>query len=441
VRSRTETPNRYRYTGKERDEESGLYYHGARYFAPWLARWTAADPIGLQGGMNLYAYCENDPIAYRDPLGLDEWCGLSDGFFGLFDSDCHVAPEVTGSVKAVGGALETAAGGVMVAGGAATCEFGVGCFVAAAGVGVIAHGIDTTQSGIRTAIGGEQVDSFTSLGLQELGMSRNAANLTDAGISIVGTLGAGAVTRAPTVATAATEGTAQATPSITLALRPALGPGHNYVAVTTADGVTTWSHLAVGGATRTSGVVTGGTAFVETLETAEMGGRLARSVTVTVPVSASQAQAALTTVTRAAQATELAGEAGYGAYSLTANSCSTYAASVMNSAGIATPSLTSPAVNFAAAALRSPAVARTVSAVGGTVTATSGALTATSSSQRSSTPVSSLGPVSTPSPSISGVPNPADYKSYDAYRAAMAMPYTDEYVMHQWISVHGSAPR
>ena len=32
---------RYRYIGKERDEESGLYYHGARYYAPWLNRWTS----------------------------------------------------------------------------------------------------------------------------------------------------------------------------------------------------------------------------------------------------------------------------------------------------------------------------------------------------------------------------------------------------------------
>ncbi|HEX5554417.1 MAG TPA: SpvB/TcaC N-terminal domain-containing protein, partial [Chitinophagaceae bacterium] len=36
--NQTETAKRYRYTGKERDEESGLYYHGARYYAPWLAR-------------------------------------------------------------------------------------------------------------------------------------------------------------------------------------------------------------------------------------------------------------------------------------------------------------------------------------------------------------------------------------------------------------------
>ncbi len=36
---------RYRYTGKERDEESGLYYHGTRYYIPWLARWSASDPL------------------------------------------------------------------------------------------------------------------------------------------------------------------------------------------------------------------------------------------------------------------------------------------------------------------------------------------------------------------------------------------------------------
>ena len=37
---------RYRYTGKERDEETGLYYHGARQYAAWLGRWTRADQAG-----------------------------------------------------------------------------------------------------------------------------------------------------------------------------------------------------------------------------------------------------------------------------------------------------------------------------------------------------------------------------------------------------------
>lgn len=61
---------RYRYTGKERDEETGLYYHGARYYAPWLGRWTAADPLGLAGGLNLYEYVRSNPIRLIDPDGM-----------------------------------------------------------------------------------------------------------------------------------------------------------------------------------------------------------------------------------------------------------------------------------------------------------------------------------------------------------------------------------
>jgi RHS repeat-associated protein len=61
---------RYRYTGKERDEETGLNYHGARYYAPWLARWTAADALGIEGGLNLYSYVGGRPITYSDPSGF-----------------------------------------------------------------------------------------------------------------------------------------------------------------------------------------------------------------------------------------------------------------------------------------------------------------------------------------------------------------------------------
>ncbi|MFC5470963.1 SpvB/TcaC N-terminal domain-containing protein [Cohnella suwonensis] len=60
---------RYRYTGKERDEETGFYDHGARYYAPWLCRWTAADPIGTGDGLNVYAYVSGNPIGLSDPTG------------------------------------------------------------------------------------------------------------------------------------------------------------------------------------------------------------------------------------------------------------------------------------------------------------------------------------------------------------------------------------
>jgi RHS repeat-associated protein len=60
---------RYRYTDMERDEESGFYYHGARYYASWLCRWTSCDPIGIDGGLNLYCYCFCNPVNLNDPNG------------------------------------------------------------------------------------------------------------------------------------------------------------------------------------------------------------------------------------------------------------------------------------------------------------------------------------------------------------------------------------
>ena len=60
---------RYRYTGKERDDSSGLSYYGARYLAPWLARWISPDSAGAVDGLNLYIYVGNNPLKYRDPTG------------------------------------------------------------------------------------------------------------------------------------------------------------------------------------------------------------------------------------------------------------------------------------------------------------------------------------------------------------------------------------
>jgi RHS repeat-associated protein len=56
---------RYRYTGKERDDSSGLCYYGARYLAPWLTRWISPDSAGMADGLNLYIYVDNNPLKYR----------------------------------------------------------------------------------------------------------------------------------------------------------------------------------------------------------------------------------------------------------------------------------------------------------------------------------------------------------------------------------------
>lgn len=62
---------RYRFTGKERDEESGLYYHGARYYTLWLVRWVSCDPVGAQDSINLYRYLSRSPTIATDRTGKE----------------------------------------------------------------------------------------------------------------------------------------------------------------------------------------------------------------------------------------------------------------------------------------------------------------------------------------------------------------------------------
>jgi RHS repeat-associated protein len=89
----------YRFTGKERDEETGLYYYGARYLDSKASRWLSTDPaagdyvpgapvndearkrnqsLPGQGGvfnivnMHLYHYAGNNPVKYTDPDGRND---------------------------------------------------------------------------------------------------------------------------------------------------------------------------------------------------------------------------------------------------------------------------------------------------------------------------------------------------------------------------------
>ncbi|HSU30873.1 MAG TPA: RHS repeat-associated core domain-containing protein [Bryobacteraceae bacterium] len=65
-----------RFTGKERDTETGLDYFGARFYGSALGRFTSPDPVFFQKAMladpqrwNLYAYVRNNPLALVDPKG------------------------------------------------------------------------------------------------------------------------------------------------------------------------------------------------------------------------------------------------------------------------------------------------------------------------------------------------------------------------------------
>ena len=59
---------------------TGLYNFRLRWYDPATGRWLSKDPIGISGGLNLYAFCGNDPVNLMDPFGL--W-GIQFGNFNL----------------------------------------------------------------------------------------------------------------------------------------------------------------------------------------------------------------------------------------------------------------------------------------------------------------------------------------------------------------------
>jgi RHS repeat-associated protein len=94
---------RFLFTSKEMDEETGLYYFGARYFHPAQARWLSADPIldqyleGERGGsgvytvqnLSLFAYAHQNPIKFIDPSGNDVIVYFA-GFHGFWEGPYRV---------------------------------------------------------------------------------------------------------------------------------------------------------------------------------------------------------------------------------------------------------------------------------------------------------------------------------------------------------------
>ena len=81
--------NAFRYTGREFDSETGLYYYRARYYDPATGRFLSEDPIRFRAGVDFYRYVDNGPLNYRDATGLLRDCDQE--HIDCFN-DCYKSP-------------------------------------------------------------------------------------------------------------------------------------------------------------------------------------------------------------------------------------------------------------------------------------------------------------------------------------------------------------
>ncbi len=152
-----------KFTGKERDAETGLDYFGARYMSAVQGRFTSPDPKVFPDAVydpqswNKHGYVRNNPLRLVDPDGED-WKYVLSGTFNAVrtnatlgirrttggNSDFRLGQKIGDGISMVSGAIEMAYGGSTAAGAAALCGTGVGCL---AGVPVVAGGVVTAAHG------------------------------------------------------------------------------------------------------------------------------------------------------------------------------------------------------------------------------------------------------------------------------------------------------
>lgn len=107
--------NLMRFSSKPIHANTGFYYYGYRWYDPNTQKWLNRDPIGEEGGLNLYAFCTNDPISRQDPLGLTSlWGILQCSKLPKAEQGkclCNLTPDVEECEKKIGNCLSVIAPG------------------------------------------------------------------------------------------------------------------------------------------------------------------------------------------------------------------------------------------------------------------------------------------------------------------------------------------
>lgn len=378
----------YRYTGMERDEESGLNYHSARYYLVWLGRWLKGDPIGVGDGVNVYQYSGNNPIVFYDSNGNEKESARMQAMRKLAAAESRVkrltaelnymsyTPEIQaemeselhlaqaqlktyqrrfnivqkkheGRWEAGHGGYKKSATASFFAGFGHVVSFGLtskinnatgsaavvnkksAAYKVGKGLGVVNQGL-MGGVGLAKSIGTVGLKTtakrFAVGGGVFTGLQHGADKIDSSGTtsSIIAVLGSYAL---PWKA-ASQQGKSSITLEYTPGNKNTRFIGHNKVKVTSSDGASQSSHLIIPAK---------GESLISSTKV---------KTGVTIPVSSEKANAALTLSSQKLGQT--------GSYCYIGNNCATYSAQIMNSAGLKTLPFSTPLGNYSAAYVQTP---------------------------------------------------------------------------------------
>jgi RHS repeat-associated protein len=182
----------YLFNAKELDEETGLYYYGARYYDPRISLWLSVDALLINGyyldgnhnggvynsfNLNPYSYCRVNPVLYFDPDG-NQFKAIREWWINN-----NVGTRAIGGLQMVGGVAEAIVGGV---GGVLSSETGVGAVL---GYAVLMNGIDNTVAGATQMWTGESTNTLLHQGISETSKALGADNETAEKIADAGEMG------------------------------------------------------------------------------------------------------------------------------------------------------------------------------------------------------------------------------------------------------------